>query len=534
MNNLSKKNNFKKAFWFLFYVFIFCLLLRNSFNYLDPDWGWHLEVGHEIAQTQMVPVVNHYNYTFTGNWVDHEWLSNFLIYQLNTHFGYIAVSIFFSLLLVLVLVLLNKETQKLKKKPFALIVILQIIAVIAALPHLGVRIQELGLLFLFLLLAIFNYYQEHKSWSILILLPLLMYVWANMHASFLLGIFLIFSYLGIKIAEKVMNKFWPWSFIDFSKILSWRELFVFMGSTVLAVAATLVTPYRFALYSFLGRTMIANTFYQTHIREWLSQFSFPFVYWQLFYLAIVVFALLLYIYYSRGREKYFKINIWKLFLVSLFIFLSFRSRRHFPLMVVATFVFVLEVYSRVFRSEHLEIKAKRADIFSQTYLLFSLLLVSVLGFTQIKFTNKPFESYCKDYPCQAVEYLKQHPELNRLRLFNSYNWGGYLIERLPQRSLFIDGRLPQAELKSKVLLQEYYEFFKKNINLEDKFKEYNIKLVLLPSRDHHIKAKNWEKFLFNIKNNNLSKTNYLRQYLLSSRNWKIVYQDKTATLFSRQ
>jgi len=41
-------------------------------------------------------------------------------------------------------------------------------------------------------------------------------------------------------------------------------------------------------------------------------------------------------------------------------------------------------------------------------------------------------------PIGAVEYLTANPP--PLNLFNSYNWGGYLIYALPDVPVFIDGR----------------------------------------------------------------------------------------------
>ena len=82
MLKVFNKIPFKAVFWIFFYFFIFCLLLRNGFSYLDPDFGWHLQVGKEIALSAQGPSQNIYNYTYTGTWVDHEWLSNYFIFKI--------------------------------------------------------------------------------------------------------------------------------------------------------------------------------------------------------------------------------------------------------------------------------------------------------------------------------------------------------------------------------------------------------------------------------------------------------------------
>lgn len=536
MLKLFKRVNFKQVFWFFFYFFLFSLLLRHSFAYLDPDFGWHLQVGQEIAQTRSVPSLNNYDYTFNGSWVDHEWLSNLLIYVIYSRTGYIMLSIIFSLLIILVLILLSRAARRLRPQAFLSIVILQIAGVMAALPHFGVRIQELGLLFIFLLLVIIDDYQKRQDWRILIFLPPLMYIWACLHASFLIGFFLLFSWLGVKVIERLLKIFYfktnsSAEYLDLSSLLSIKKMAVYAGIAGASFIFTLFTPYKSGLYSFLEG--YRNTFYLSHIQEWLSQFSFPFQYWQLFYLAFVALALLFYIYYSFSQEKYFKLNLWTVFLAGLFIILSFKSRRHFPLLFVATFIFSVGVYNQIFMTYAVKTGRKWLNVWLEADLLICLFLLSILNFSQTQFTANPFDDYCQDYPCHAVSYLRRHPELDILRILNNYSWGGYLIRQLPERQLFIDGRLPQVEFAGHTFLEEYLDFFKAGTRLEDKLNQYQIKLILMPAIDPPIVVRNWEKVVFGIKENELDKPNYLRIYLNGSSDWRAVYGDSAAVIYQK-
>jgi len=531
MLKLLRKVNFYHFFWLFLYFFLFCLLLHNSFSYLDPDWGWHLQVGQEIAQTKSVPSLNHYNYTFTGNWVDHEWLSNFLVYTAYSHWGYVVLSAIFALLVIVVLVLLNFSARRVYPESFWLLVCLQIFGVLAISPHLGIRIQEVALLFLFFLLSIINIYNKRRKWQILLFLLPLMYLWACLHASFLIGFFLLGAWLAIKIGERALNYFWPKSWLDLSGLISCREGLVFTAISFLSFGMTLLTPYRIELYSFLEGYQ--NTFYLSRLQEWLSQFSFPLQYLQLFYLAVVTLALIFYIYYALTPEKYFKINIWKLFLVGFFVGLSFKSRRHFPLMFVATFLFTIEVYSTLLKPTVTGTGRTRLNTWLGGYLLLCLFLVGMLELVRTDFTANPLESYCGIYPCAAATYLANHPELDSLNIFNEYSWGGYLIWRLPERKLFIDGRLPQIEFAGQTFLEEYLDFFKEQPTIKEKLDKYQIRLILLPAEDKKISVKRWEKIFFAIKDEELNTQNHLRDYLLSATEWRRVYYDKTAVIYVR-
>jgi len=536
MRKILKKNRFLWVLWGVFYVFVFFLLLKSSFGYLDPDLGWHLKVGEEIALTASVPDVNHYNYTFTGNWVDHEWLSNVLAYAGYSRWGYIFLSVIFALLIVGVLIILNFWARRAYPGMSSfLIMFFQLFGVAAAMPHFGVRMQESGVLLLALSLLVIYFYNERRDWRLLIVLPPLIYLWACLHGSFLVGLAIFFAWAGVKILEKILFRYYKKDWLDFSGALTWREIIIFIGAALLSAAGTLFTPYKLGLYSFL--IGYKDRFYQGHIQEWLSQFHYPFQYPQLLYLALVLLAVFFYIYYSRGRKRYWRLDLWTLGLTLLFVYLSFSSRRHFPLMFVATFVFLIDVFGRLLRIEAgAPVKAgggRTASIWVYWYISVCLLLSALLQLVGTKFISNPFTSSRYDYPVGAVEYLRTHPQYDSWRLFNDYGWGGYLIWAMPERRLFIDGRLPQVAYRDKTFLEEYLNFFRKGTDVSRKLAEYDVSLILLPLEDREIKARPWERVVFGLGADNLAAHNYLRDYLVASRDWQAIYYDRTAIIYKR-
>ncbi len=535
MKKISEKNHFSLILWAFFYFFIFTLLLRGSFGYLDPDLGWHLKVGEEISRTWSVPEVNHYNYTFTGRWVDHEWLSNLASYEIFSHQGYIALSVLFALLIVSVLIMLNVWVRRAypATSPF-FIIIFQLFGVVASSPHFGVRMQESGLLFLTLILMIIYHYNKHKDWKWLLALIPIMYLWACLHGSFLIGFAVFFAWIGIKIAEKLISRYWSKDWLDFSSSLKWREIAAFSSAALLSFAVTLLTPYGLKLYSFLNG--YKDNFYVSHIQEWRSQFIYPFQYQQLLYLALVLLAIIFYVYYSRGHKRFWRLDLWTLFLFVFFVFLSFKSHRHFPLMFVGTFVPLTGIFSALFRTDDKE-KAPESPWalkdWLKWYLLLCLFLSSLLQLVSTNFTANPFSSFRRDYPVGAVEYLQAHPQYDEMRLFNDYGWGGHLIWSLPERRLFIDGRLPQVEYQGQTFLEEYFDFFKKDAVCSKKLADYEIGLVLMPLQDKEIRAKRWEQIFFGLGGENLAGHNYLRDYLVNSRDWQPAYYDGTAIIYKK-
>ena len=521
MLKLLLKIKFIHIFWFLFYFFLFSLLLRGSFSYLDPDLGWHLKVGQEITQTQTIPQVNHYNYTFNGNWVDHEWLSNWGVYQIYQAVGYQGLAIIFSLLIIISLILLNIFVYRvIPQKPLMIyIVFFQTIGLIAALPHFGVRIQELALLFLLGLLIIIYYYSRTKKWWLLISLVPLFYLWACLHASFLVGLFILFAWILIKITERVLIIFKKFNFLDYSENFSYREILLASTFFILALAVTFFTPYRQELYAFLSG--YGNTVYLSYIQEWFSQFSYPFIYWQLIYLAIVATAIILY--FIENRKK---INLWAIFLIIVFFLLSFKSRRHFPLLFIISFVFLVKVYS-----DTLGFYKIRINRWLKFYLLFCLLIAISWQWLQIKPIRDPFFYFNKDYPVGATRFLENNPEYLSVNILNDYVWGGYLIWIYPEKKIFIDGRLPQVEFAGHTFLEEYLDFYQKDANIKENLSKYDVGLILIKSQDKELRPKKWEKLIFSFQEEDFIFTNYLREYLLNSTDWQPVYIDQTAVIY---
>lgn len=518
-----------KFIWFLgifFYISLFGLLLQNSFSYFDPDFGWHLKVGQGISQEMSVPHDNLYNYTFTGDWVDHEWLSNFLIYQVYSNFGYITLSFLFALIIIMVLLIMVFFSRTAcRQSPVLLLALLQLVGLAACLPHFGVRIQELALLFLLVLLIGLYYYNKSKNLCWLVFFPIWLYLWANLHASFLIGFFLLFAFIVIKALEK-----WVWSsrrfdWLDFSQLLGYKEIGWLALSAILALLSAFFTPYRAELFSFLGG--YGNTVYFSYIQEWLSQFSFPFLYRQLFYLAIVFLAILVYLYEIYRRRQ--KLNIWKLFVVGLFFLLGFKSRRHFPLLFVSSFAFLVEVYGPYFCLRSLP--KQKSAVWLNIYLSAALIILAFSQFFQTRWTPDPFAGFCRDYPCGAVQFLKSKPGAGNI--FNNYGWGGYLIAVWPEKKLFIDGRLPQVKFAEHTFLEEYLSFYRSD-DCSKKLAEYNIDTVLLPTKTVISRPRAWEKFIFMMKDEEFNNTNPLRDCLFSASDWQRVYYDPVATVFMKR
>lgn len=75
----------------IFSYFCFFVLLT-----LDPDFGWHLQIGNLILRNHQIPRYDELSYSMAGHpWVDHEWLINILLAgAYNYHLNLLVIFIF--------------------------------------------------------------------------------------------------------------------------------------------------------------------------------------------------------------------------------------------------------------------------------------------------------------------------------------------------------------------------------------------------------------------------------------------------------
>jgi hypothetical protein len=370
-------------------------------------------------------------------------------------------------------------------------------------------------------------------------LPLFAF-WASAHAGFLIGFFILALFVFTKVLELLSRKF-SLSFVDYGKLLSAKQIVIFSAFSFLALLTTLATPYGFKLYEFLSG--YSNSFYQGHIGEWQGQYFYPFVYPQLIFLEIVliylVFLFLAVFLFKGGRRQ--KFDLWPLFLAVIFLGLSFKARRHFPLLFIVSLPGMAYFLIDFFNLRFAFIKKIKIDSLLSRLLAVFIFAALTIGIAAVavgvNFTATPEIAYQDKYPRAAIQFLRAHPEWNDLRIFNDYGWGGYLIWQYPERKLFIDGRLPQFKLGESTMLEEYFTFFDKEV-LATKLQEHDIGLALLSVGSELPKVRWWEKVIFSVDEDKLVEAQEngltLLNYLANSPDWQSAYKDGVAEIFIKK
>jgi hypothetical protein len=152
----------------------------------DGDTSWHLAAGQWILRHHAVPATDPFSFTFAGApWHAHEWLAEVLMAVLFDIGGWTALAIMTAAAVAALLLIIGHEaSQRLKPVPAVAIVVavsVVLMPFIVARPHVLAWPILAGWTVLLL-------DAREKNRAPPLAAALLMMVWANLHASFLLGL----------------------------------------------------------------------------------------------------------------------------------------------------------------------------------------------------------------------------------------------------------------------------------------------------------------------------------------------------------
>ncbi|MCX6268749.1 MAG: hypothetical protein NTW16_15590 [Bacteroidetes bacterium] len=399
-------------------IFIFILSLRQL---SDPDLGFHLKYGKWIVANLQIPLTDQSTYTVAQHpYIDLHWLFQVILYGVFTFTGYSGISVFICILSLLLswLILLRLRMSGI---PVSVTCFSVFAAFLIMEPRIAARPEMVTFLFLTGTLFILDLYAENRK-NLLFLLPLIMLLWCNMHALFILGIIVLaIFFTGMLIRDKKPDKV----------LLAWA---------IVSTLVCLINPYGMKGFTFpveLLTRFDPHNIYNQHIQEFLPFFSQPFfVLRDYLFMALLGTALTFTVFTYRKRQLH------EILLLALFGFLAIGSIRNIPLFVLIA----IPIISRQALELSVKVKSWR-NVFGQ--ILYPLMIIAPLAIIPRLVTNAFYTSNnsftrtgmgidAAHQPVQAAAFILN----NHLkgRVLNSIGFGGWLSWTIPQ-PVFMDGRL---------------------------------------------------------------------------------------------
>lgn len=438
-----------RVFLAVLFLGLFAMAVRNV---ADPDVWWHLKTGQYISDHKSVPHTDPFSYTRAGEpWVTHEWLTELLLYRLQSTTGWGGLILIFAAVVCAAFLLLY-----LRCGPAPYIAgVATLCAAWATMPVWGVRPQVLSLLLTSLWLLILERSEREPNilwWT----LPLTL-LWVNLHAGFALGLALSALFLAGQWIEHAM----AWSSDESAPHMRTAALILLLDFSIVPLNPNGVRMFSYPIETLRSAAM------QNYIAEWASpNFHHP-EYWPLLLVVLAAFAALS---WSRLRVRPRDLL---LLLVSLYAGLC--SIRLIPLFVL---IAVPIVCQRLGTWPRTDSRPRRGRVASRTALN-GLIVLAMAIFSGVHIAGviqrQPLAEM-RTFPARAAGFLQAHPPSGPI--FNHYDWGGYLIWRLPPSiPVFIDGR---ADLYGQPLLSQFADTYQFKGVWQQTLERWNISTVIVP------------------------------------------------------
>ncbi|MCX6722947.1 MAG: hypothetical protein NT094_02645, partial [Candidatus Staskawiczbacteria bacterium] len=343
------------------------------------------------------------------------------IYKIYSIFGYALLSVIFLIIFTLSFIIL------IKKERFFYCLFPVCLGYLATTGFLGIRPQLLSVFFIALLLIILNKFLENPSTKLIYFCPILFLIWANIHSGFFIGLFLIFLIIVLEIFKKAklfkkliyLRFFSGQSFDEPSnkKIKVLSIIFIF------SIIFTFINPYGPRLYEQIF-SVLGDSFLKSHIIEWQPLFSTSPIQYSIFIVLYLIFFLTLVIVFHK------KINFDKIIISLIFLLSAISSQRNILIFIIFTVPIFSELIFYYRNTENLEQIEIVFGGFKKWILISVIFGLFIYGFYPYFIHNIKAKGY-NSYPIKAVSFLKTLPLSENI--FNEYNWGGYLIWKLPER-----------------------------------------------------------------------------------------------------
>jgi len=532
MKTQDKKNKIKIPFFsFLLFLslFLFSIGYLTTTKWLDPDFGWHLKTG-ELILERGIPRMDWYTFTMPDfPWVNHEWLTDVFIFKIHSLCG-------FQILLLIFLVIATLTFLISAKLPYFWYCLMPLVlGYFACLPFFGMRPQLLTAFFVVILAKILNNFLENPNSRLIYLCPILFLIWVNLHGGFFAGIFILFfitTLEGLKrtaIFKKIISGkfFFGQNFQERGP----RQVTVLLIVLVVSFLATLINPYGLRIYEEVFRS-IGDSHLGFNIVEWLPLFFTGIYIFHILYLCIFLGLLI---------PQYKKIELNNLVLTAVFLIFALLHQRHFLIFVILTIPIFAEV---LFWTKQAITPEKLQFLFGGVKKwIFILFLLGLTTYGLYPFLVGFDKDTSFDYPQKALPVLMDLPLSENL--FNEYGWGGYLIWKVPERKVFIDGRMPSWRKDGQFVFGDYIKIKKAEESFQEILDKYEIKIALLRNdKKEDARLNNKKVETENRLSNFLKKQDWLLKALgislakdlkkeLINSGWQVFYEDETAIILRR-
>ena len=456
--------------------FVAAVLPRATWPLIDGDVWWHIRAGQEILASGAVPRVDTWSIVAVGQpWTSQDWLAN-VILGLGENagpWGETALSfIFGGFTLLAFWILWRAMAIRVPTIGWVSRIVWLSIGLVLAGPVMGVRVQVLDLLMATAVVWVLWRYLADPQRRWLIGLPIITAVWANLHAGWLL----VFLLGGAVLVGESVDRLLGRNLAE-RPPLAWPHLRDLALALLVSAGALVINPNGIDLYGYPFYT-VGITALKRYVMEWFPASLNDLFGWLLLGFALV--AVLPALAWGRSRLR----TADALILVGLTV-MAWQAIRFLLIVgpiggaiaavVLAPRLSETRLGRRAGPTLQRLAQRRRGGPGAVNAVLVGLLVVIGLGVSFLRVNpNAQATEIARGLPAGAVVWMDAHDPGDRI--FNKYEWGGYIGQKRPNEPIFMDGR---ADVYGDDLLRMYVSV----IGVEDPqavFDRYAIDHVVFP------------------------------------------------------
>jgi hypothetical protein len=486
---MPKKMKISLGKLFLFLVFLGGLLfLLRPIG--DPDFWWHIKTGQLIHQEQQIPYFDTFSFTANGKtWIAHEWLSEVILYLTYRIGGIPLTQIIFALFTLVAFGLSIARTNN--RTNLYSMGCATLLGLILSTPVLWARPQIFSLLYFSIFLFLLNLFLKNEKIKYIIPLPFLMVLWVNQHGAFIVGLGLICIFIFGLMIDKLRTGSKE---VTLFKRLFPRQIIVLCFLLFVCLLSSLINPngIKMLVYPFIT---INDPSLQAFNQEWASP-NFHERTW--IPLAVMIMSLI-----GFGPKAKKEISSVNIILCVIFCYLALMAVKQVAFFAIVSIPVLSDLLTEVFPFKE-KVQKSRVPVLVISILSIAGLLTFGV-YELIHLEKKQTELMTRTLPINSVQFIKDEGITGKI--FNSYNWGGYLIWNLyPQTRVYIDGR---CDMYGANFVTRYVDVYTTKPGWQKALLTDGIEYVLIEPNT------------------------YLAYALYDSAEWRSVFSDNVSVLFER-
>lgn len=425
---------------------LFLLLLAMAIRVpTDTDTWWHIRSGELIVETGHVPRVDTFSYTRDGHkWIDHSWGAQVILYGIYRVFGghgvigdrgNVGLALYTAILATGAMVFVYRMcagTAYLR----AFVVVL---GAAAAAVFWSPRPQMFSFFLSALLLYLLHLYKrEGRDW--LWAIPPLMVLWSNLHAGFAIGFILMGGALAGEALGALLDPGDP-------RAAGWRGVRRLAVVLAISIPAVAINPYGLDMLAVPFQTIGIGVL-RDFIQEWASpDFHQP----QVWPFGLLLIGTLAAVGLSSRRVDWADLT-----LVCGTAWMALVAGRNIAIFALVAAPLLSRHVDAWLESRGWSLRPLRrvAGVrLALNWLLLALVLLGTVGKAAAALGPHTLRAaQLEAFPAELAAFLRAEPPAGHL--FNSYNWGGFLLFAAPNVPVYVDGR---TDLYDDAFLRRYLD-----------------------------------------------------------------------------